>query len=239
MMPASDALLSGGNRGTLPADRTGIAMAFTLYTYFRSSAAYRVRIALGLKGMTAEPRFIHLVRNGGEQKSDTFRRINPNATVPTLVTEDGTAIVQSLAILDYLEEIRPEPTLLPGNALQRAQIRAAAQIIACDIHPVNNSRVGAYLKSEFGRSQEDVIAWMHHWMRNGLLAYQAMLPAGTRFSFGDSPTLADCCLVPQLYNLHRWNTPSDGLERLLAIEAACLALPAFEAARPENQPDSE
>ncbi|WP_284179352.1 maleylacetoacetate isomerase [Rhabdaerophilum sp. SD176] len=214
-------------------------MALTLYTYYRSSAAYRVRIALGLKGLAAEPRFIHLVRNGGEQKSEAFRRINPNATVPALVTEEGTAIVQSLAIIEYLEEIRPEPPLLPGNALARAQIRAAAQVIACDIHPVNNSRVGAYLKSEFGHSQEDVITWMHHWMRNGLLAYQALLPEGTRFSFGDNPTLADCCLVPQLYNLRRWNAPADGLDRLLAIEAACLALPAFEAARPENQPDFE
>lgn len=214
-------------------------MGLTLYTYYRSSAAYRVRIALALKGLAAEPRFVHLVRNGGEQKSEAFRRINPNATVPALVTDGGTAIVQSLAIMEYLDEIQPEPLLLPGNALERAQIRAAAQVIACDIHPVNNSRVGAYLKSEFGRSQEDVIAWMHHWMRSGLLAYQALLPVGTRFSFGDRPTLADCCLVPQLYNLRRWNTPADGLDRLLAIEAACLALPAFDAARPENQPDFE
>ena len=214
-------------------------MALTLYTYYRSSAAYRVRIALNLKGMAAEQRFVHLVRNGGEQKSEAFRRINPNATVPAVVTEAGEAIVQSLAILDYLDEIQPHPPLLPGDALARAQIRAAAQIIACDTHPLNNTRVGAYLKSEFGRSQDDVIAWMHHWMRNGLMAYQAMLPADTPYSFGTTPTLADCCLVPQLYNLRRWNTPADGLERLLAIEAACLAIPAFDAARPERQPDFE
>lgn len=214
-------------------------MSLTLYTYFRSSAAYRVRIALALKQVSADPRFIHLVRNGGEQKSEAFRAINPNATVPALVLETGEAIVQSLAIIEYLEETHPEPALLPGDAVMRAQIRAAAQVIACDIHPVNNSRVGAYLKAQFGHSQDDVILWMHHWMRQGLAAYQALLPAGGRFSFGDAPSLADCCLVPQIYNLRRWNTPTDGLERLLEIEAHCLALPAFQAARPENQPDFE
>lgn len=215
-------------------------MALTLYTYFRSSAAYRVRIALNLKGLKADQVPVHLVKSGGEQKSEAFRRINPNATVPALDLGDGSQpIVQSMAIIEYLEEIAPQPPLLPGEAAHRARIRAAAQVIACDIHPVNNSRVGAYLKSEFGRSQEDVVAWMSHWMRGGLLAYQALLPAGGRYSFGDTVTLADLCLVPQIYNLRRWGTPAEGLERLLDIEAACLALPAFEAARPENQPDAE
>lgn len=214
-------------------------MALTLYTYFRSSAAYRVRIGLGLKGLAAEPRFIHLVRNGGEQKSEAFRRINPNATVPALVLDTGETIVQSLAILEYLEETHPNPPLLPGNAIVRAQIRAAAQIIACDIHPINNSRVGAYLKEQFGHSQDEVITWMRHWIRNGLAAYQALLPQGTRFSFGDAPSLADCCLIPQIYNMRRWETPADGLERLLEIEEACMALPAFQAARPEAQQDFE
>jgi maleylacetoacetate isomerase len=160
--------------------------------------------------------------------------------VPALDLGDGSQpIVQSMAIIEYLDEIVPQPSLLPGDAAHRARIRAAAQVIACDIHPVNNSRVGAYLKSEFGRSQDDVVAWMSHWMRGGLLAYQALLPAGGRYSFGDTVTLADLCLIPQIYNLRRWGTPSDGLARLFAIEAACLALPAFEAARPENQPDAE
>lgn len=215
-------------------------MALTLYTYFRSSAAYRVRIALNLKGLKADQVPVHLVKGGGEQKSEAFRRINPNATVPALDLGDGSQpIVQSMAIIEYLEEIVPQPSLLPGDAAHRARIRAAAQVIACDIHPVNNSRVGAYLKSELGRSQEDVVAWMSHWMRGGLLAYQALLPAGGRYSFGDTVTLADLCLIPQIYNLRRWGTPTEGLERLLDIEAACLALPGFEAARPENQPDAE
>jgi maleylacetoacetate isomerase len=215
-------------------------MPLTLYTYFRSSAAYRVRIALNLKGLKAEQAFIHLVKDGGQQKSEAFRRINPNATVPALDLGDGRpTIVQSMAIIEYLDETTPNPPLLPGDAVMRAQIRAAAQVIACDIHPVNNSRVGAYLKSEFGRSQEDVVAWMNHWIRGGLLAYQALLPAGGRYSFGDTPTLADLCLIPQVYNLRRWGTSTEGLERLLGIETACLALPAFEAARPDNQPDAE
>ena len=215
-------------------------MALTLYTYYRSSAAYRVRIALNLKGLKAEQAFIHLVKDGGQQKSEAFRAINPNATVPALDLGDGSpAIVQSMAIIEYLDETAPNPPLLPGDAARRARIRAAAQVIACDIHPVNNARVGAYLKSEFGRSQDDVVTWMNHWMRSGLTAYQALLPQGERYSFGDTPTLADLCLIPQMYNVRRWGTPTEGLERLLDIEAACLALPAFEAARPENQPDAE
>ncbi len=215
-------------------------MALTLYTYYRSSAAYRVRIALHLKGVAAAQAFVHLVKDGGQQKAEAFRRINPNATVPALDLGDGSqAIVQSLAIIEYLEETVPEPSLLPGDAAHRARIRAAAQVIACDIHPVNNSRVGAYLKGELGHTQDEVIAWMHHWMRGGLEAYQALLPAGGRFSFGDTPTLADLCLVPQLYNLRRWGAPRAGLERLFEIEAACLALTAFDAARPETQPDFE
>jgi maleylacetoacetate isomerase len=215
-------------------------MSLTLYTYFRSSAAYRVRIALKLKGMKAEQAFVHLVKDGGQQKSEAFRRINPNATVPALDLGDGRpAIVQSMAIIEYLDETTPNPPLLPGDAVMRARIRAAAQVIACDIHPVNNARIGSYLKSEFGRSQDDVVAWMNHWMHSGLLAYQALLPEAGRYSFGDAPTLADLCLIPQIYNLRRWGTPTEGLERLLGIETACLALPAFEAARPENQPDAE
>jgi maleylacetoacetate isomerase/maleylpyruvate isomerase len=215
-------------------------MSLTLYTYFRSSAAYRVRIALRVKGLKPEERYIHLVKDGGQQKSADYARVNPNRTVPALDPGDGAgAIVQSLAIIEFLEETHPAPQLLPGDAAQRARIRAAAQVIACDIHPLNNTRVGGYLKSEFGRTQEDVIRWMNHWMENGLAAYQALLPAGGRFSFGDQPTLADLCLVPQLYNVRRWGASLAGLDRLVAIEAACLQLPAFDQARPDRQPDCD
>ncbi|HRE21775.1 MAG TPA: maleylacetoacetate isomerase, partial [Rhabdaerophilum sp.] len=148
-------------------------------------------------------------------------------------------LVQSLAIIEYLDETIPEPRLLPGDAAMRARIRAAAQVIACDIHPVNNSRVGGYLKEKLGHSQDEVVAWMNHWMESGLAAFQALLPASGRYCFGDDITLADLCLVPQMYNLKRWGGSTKGLDRLLAIDEACLALPAFDAARPEKQPDAE
>lgn len=215
-------------------------MALTLYTYYRSSAAYRVRIALNLKGVQVEQRAIHLVKDGGQQKAEAYTRINPNRTVPALDLGDGAQpLAQSLAIIEYLDEIIPEPRLLPGDAAMRARIRAAAQVIACDIHPVNNSRVGAYLKERLGHSQDEVVAWMNHWMETGLAAFQALLPPGRRYCFGDAVTLADLCLVPQMYNLNRWGGSAKGLERLVAINEACLALPAFDAARPETQPDAE
>jgi len=215
-------------------------VALTLYTYYRSSAAYRVRIALNLKGVSAAHRAIHLVKDGGQQKSEAYTRINPNRTVPALELGDGAQpLVQSLAIIEYLDETIPEPRLLPGDAAMRARIRAAAQVIACDIHPVNNSRVGGYLKEKLGHSQDEVVAWMNHWMESGLAAFQALLPASGRYCFGDDITLADLCLVPQMYNLKRWGGSTKGLDRLLAIDEACLALPAFDAARPEKQPDAE
>jgi maleylacetoacetate isomerase len=215
-------------------------VALTLYTYYRSSAAYRVRIALNLKDVRAQARFIHLVKDGGQQKSDSYGQVNPNHTVPALDLGDGSqAISQSLAIIEYLEETVPEPGLLPGDAAERARIRAAAQVIACDIHPINNSRVGAYIRETFGRPQADFVLWMNHWMESGLAAFQALLPPGGRYCFGDRVTLSDLCLVPQMYNLARWGGSTKGLERLVAINEACLALPAFDAARPENQPDAE
>ena len=208
-----------------------------LYTYFRSTAAYRVRIGLNLKGLSASLIPIHLVR--GEQKAGAYTAINPNATVPTLVLDDGTAIGQSLAILEYLDEIAPEPPLLPADPVGRAKVRAAALVIVADTHPLNNTRVVSHLKSAYGRSQDDVVAWMNLWMARGLSAFQSLLAERTPFCFGERPGLADICLVGQMYNARRWGLPLDGLERLVAIERTCLALPAFDAARPEIQPDAE
>lgn len=210
-----------------------------LYTYWRSTAAYRVRIGLNLKGLNVEMCPVHLVRNGGEQKSEAYAAINPNRTVPSLVLEDDTAITQSLAILTYLDETHPDPALLPADPVERAKANAAAQIIACDVHPVNNLRIGAYLKSELGQTQDTLVAWMKHWMRTGLGAYQASLPTGTAFSHGDQPMLSDLCLIPQIYNARRWGLDLSEFDRLVAIEQACLALPAFRDAAPEAQPDAE
>jgi maleylacetoacetate isomerase len=212
-----------------------------LYTYWRSSAVWRVRIALNLKNLSCENAPVHLVR--GEQRSEGFRGINPNAVVPALQLDDGRVLTQSLAIIEYLEERYPLPALLPSDPTRRAQVRAAALLIACDIHPLNNLRVTEYLKGRLGHSQDEAVSWMQHWMRAGLEAYQRTIEdagAGAgRFSFGDAPTLADLCLIPQLYNARRWGLDLAGLERLVAIDAAAAALPAFQAAAAAAQPDAE
>jgi len=208
-----------------------------LYTYWRSSAAWRVRIALNLKNLSYEHAPVHLVR--GEQRSDAFRGINPNAVVPALELDDSRVLTQSLAIIEYLEERHPLPALLPADPPRRAEVRGAALLIACDIHPLNNLRVTEYLKGRLGHSQEEAVAWMQHWMRAGLEAYQRSIDSAGRFSFGDAPGLADLCLVPQLYNARRWGLDLAGLERLAAIDAAAAALPAFQAAAAAAQPDTE
>jgi len=210
-----------------------------LYTYWRSSAAYRVRIALNLKGLSAEQRSVHLVRDDGEQHRAEYLALNPSGVVPTLVLDDGTALTQSMAILEYLDERHPDPGLLPADPLARARVRAASQQIASDIHPINNLRVGQYLRGTLGQDQGAVTAWMNHWMERGLSAFQALIDPATPFCFGERPGLADLCLVPQLYNARRWGADMGGLKRLSEIEAACLALPAFADARPEVQPDAE
>jgi maleylacetoacetate isomerase len=207
-----------------------------LYTYWRSTTSYRVRIALHLKGLAYEPVPVNLVE--GAQKTPDYAALNPGLGVPTLVLDDGTILTQSMAILDWLEETYPDPALLPTDAAQRAKVRAAALTIAADIHPVNNLRVIARLKS-MGHSQEEAVSWMNDWMLRGFTAFDQLISPGTAYCFGDTPGLADLCLVPQLYNAHRWGCDLSALPRLTQIEAHCLRHPAFEAARPENQPDAK
>ncbi len=209
-----------------------------LYTYFRSSAAYRVRIALGLKGLAYEPAFVHLVRDGGAQYKPDYAAINPMHLVPSLATDEGAVLTQSLAILEWLEETHPTPPLLPAEPVARAHVRAFAATIACDIHPIDNLRVLQYLRHEMGQGQEAIDTWYRHWIGVALPALEAMAGEGP-FCFGNAPTFADVCLVPQLFNARRYNCGIERFPRLLRAEAACLALPAFQAAAPAAQPDAE
>jgi maleylacetoacetate isomerase len=209
-----------------------------LYSYFRSSAAYRVRIALNLKGIAYETASIHLIKDGGHNKRPEFRAVNPQMRVPVLVTPAGNVLIQSLAIMEYLEEIHPEPALLPKDPLARAQVRALAELIACDIHPLNNTSPLRYLKNELHQEQSAIDAWYHHWVTVGFEALEALLEPSP-YACGDKVTLADLCLVPQVANARRLKVPLDRFPKILGVDAACLALPAFERARPENQPDAE
>ncbi|TXH88293.1 MAG: maleylacetoacetate isomerase [Rhodoferax sp.] len=208
-----------------------------LYSYFRSSAAYRVRIALHLKGLAFDTIPVHLLRNGGEQHSSDYRALNPSELVPTLV-DQGLTLGQSVAILEYLEEAYPTPALLPLERSQRAQVRAVVQTIACDIHPLNNLRVLQYLETTLQQDEATRAIWYRHWVTQGLQTLETLLaPVAGDFCFGDRPTLADCCLIPQMANARRFSTPLDAFPTLVRIDAHCRALPAFAAAAPEHQPD--
>jgi maleylacetoacetate isomerase len=209
-----------------------------LYTYFRSSAAYRVRIGLNLKGIGYEAVPIHLLKDGGRHLAPDYRAVNPQARVPALALDDGTVLTQSLAILDYLDERHPHPPFLPADALTRARVRAVAQIVACDIHPLVNSGPLKMLRAQFGADDAAIAAWYAKWVTDGLASIETLLAPGP-YCFGGQVTLADICVVPQLYNARRFNVPLDAFPRILGVEAACLALPAFAAARPEAQPDFE
>ncbi|MFP5330617.1 MAG: maleylacetoacetate isomerase [Alphaproteobacteria bacterium] len=203
-----------------------------LYDYWRSSAAYRVRIALNLKRVDYESRPVNLLES--EQKSGEYRALNPQGLVPCLEI-DGHLLTQSLAIIVYLDQRFPEPPLMPREPADGAHVRAIAMAVACDIHPINNLRVLKYLKSEFGASQEQVDDWYRHWIREGLGPLEAMAsPRAGAFLFGDSPTIADICLVPQLYNARRFDVPLDPYPTLLRAEANANALDAFAAAHPEK-----
>ena len=212
-----------------------------LYTFFRSSASYRVRIALNLKGLHYEQVPIHLRRGGGEQFALEYRTINPQALVPAL-EDGGRFLTQSLAIIEYLEERYLKPSLLPSDPVDRATVRSMALGVACEIHPIQNLRVLTYLRTVLRHTEEEATNWARHWITLGLVALEQMVRSAPRrgnFCFGDAPSLADICLVPQLYNARRFGCDLSGCPTLAQIDAACSALPAFAEAAPENQPDAE
>lgn len=212
-----------------------------LYTFFRSSASYRVRIALNLKGLSYEQAPIHLRKGGGEQFSAAYKALNPQALVPTL-EDNGKVLTQSLAIIEFLEEKHPKPALLPGDPADKAIVRGMALIIACEVHPIQNLRVLNYVKSSYNQTDEQVNRWAQHWIDLGLSALEQSIVAqskGGKFCFGDTPTLADICLVPQLGNARRYGCDLSQYPTILSIEKNCMALSAFANAAPEKQPDAE
>lgn len=212
-----------------------------LYNYFRSSASYRVRIALQLKGLSYEYLSIHLTRNGGEQYTEAYRAVNPQQLVPTL-QHDGHALTQSLAIMEYLDELHPQPPLLPATPPERARVRALALIVACEVHPLNNPRVLNYLTGNLGVPDEAKTTWYRHWVTLGLQAFEAQLTSSRytgKFCHGDSPTLADCTVIPQLFNARRFGCDLSSFPTLLRIEQNCNELLAFQRAAPGQQPDAE
>lgn len=211
-----------------------------LIGYFRSSAAYRVRIALNFKGIAVEHASRHLRK--GEQFSSDYAALNPQKLVPSLVLEDGAVLTQSLAIMEYLEETHPEPPLLPRDPVQRAHVRALSLIVSADIHPIQNLRVMSYLRQKFDQTEESAFTWSRHWIETGFDAYEAMLTHGPGqgvFSHGDSPTMADMCLVPQVFNATRFKVEMKRYPTIQRIYDACMKLRAFDAAQPSKQPDAE
>nr|WP_010130902.1 maleylacetoacetate isomerase [Microbulbifer agarilyticus] len=211
-----------------------------LHGYFRSSASYRVRIGLNLKGLAYQYHAVNLLK--GEQKDAKHRQLNPQGLVPALI-DDGNVLTQSLAILEWLDEQHPSPALLPTSPLARAQIRALAYNVACDIQPIQNLRVLKYLQSELGASDEQKVQWVRHWIGLGFAALETQLAGhmhAQRYAFaaGDTPGLFECCLIPQIYNAERFGVAVSDYPTISAIADACDALPAFQQARPENQPDS-
>lgn len=212
-----------------------------LYTYFRSSAAYRVRIALNLKGLPYEAVPVHLLKNGGEQLGEAYRGVNPAALVPALQDGEG-VITQSMAIIEYLDETHPQTPLLPADAAGRARVRALAQAIACDTHPLSNLRVLKYLVGTLKLDEQAKLEWVRHWMRLGLSAFEAYLArddATGLYCHGDTPTMADCCLAPQVFNAQRFELDLAPYPHIQRIHANYAQLPAFQAAHPSRQPDAE
>ncbi|MBQ5941438.1 MULTISPECIES: maleylacetoacetate isomerase [unclassified Massilia] len=212
-----------------------------LYTYFRSSAAYRVRIALNLKGLSYQAVPVHLLKGGGEQHQEDYRRINPSGLLPAF-QDDWITLTQSMAIIEYLEEAHPTVPLLPKDAPGRARVRELAQIIGCDIHPINNLRVLSYLVKQLGLSEQAKTEWYRHWVIEGFQSLEAHLardPGAGPFCHGDRPTIADCYLVPQVFNAQRFDIDLKPFPNIARINALCTDLPAFKAAHPSRQPDAE
>ena len=209
--------------------------------YFRSSASYRLRIALALKNIPHEQASVHLTRGGGEQFAPAFRVLNPQALIP-VIEDHGHVLIQSLAIMEYLEETHPTPAILPKEPADRARVRALSQIVACEMHPLNNLRVLTYLTQQLGVTEEAKLAWYRHWVALGFTALEGLLaghPQTGRFSHGDSPTMADICLVPQVFNAKRFDCPLSDYPTVMRIQDACQAMPAFADAVPAKQPDAE
>lgn len=210
-----------------------------LYTYYRSTTSYRVRIALNLKGCSVKSHFVNLRQR--QQFSDAFRALNPLARVPVLITDEGQVLTQSMAILEYLDEKYSEPPLLPGSPTDRAQIRAMAHMIACDIHPIDNLIVLNYLRDSLHVNESGRLHWYRHWIRVGFEALERILEAAVepkQFCVGDKPSLADVCLVPQVYNARRFELDLTPYPNICRVEAACMTLGAFQEAAPERQPDA-
>ncbi|SEP50230.1 maleylpyruvate isomerase [Methylobacterium sp. ap11] len=209
-----------------------------LYSYWRSTSSYRLRIALALKGLTPDQVPIHLVRNGGEQRGEAYRRINPQGRVPSLVLADGSVLIQSPAIIEYLEEVYPDPPLLPADPVARARVRTVAAIIGCDIHPLHNVGPLNHLRRDLGRSEDEAAVWIRRWISEGFAAIEALI-GDDRFCFGREPGLADVYLVPQVYAARRFAVPLDAFPRIVRAVALGEAHPAFQAAHPSRQPDAE
>jgi maleylacetoacetate isomerase len=209
-----------------------------LYTYFRSSAAFRVRIALNLKGLAYEPVFVHLPK--GEHRAPAYATINPQALLPTLELDDGTRLNQSLAIIQYLDETHPANPLIPKDALGKARVRSLSYLIASEVHPLNNTRVLQHLKRALSQNEDQVNTWYRHWIGDGLAKLEAELSSNKgKFCHGDTPTMADCCLVPQIFNAKRYQSDLAPYPQTMRVFETCMQLEGFDRAQPSKQPDAE